>query len=132
MDAVFSWLLDNAFAIANDPRALSLFLFALVSLLLFHSTRRTRQELLAGLLECRRDGVEDAGIIVSVLTMLAEYRVVSLLTSKGPKRQPPPELAQLEEKYRLLRTHVHDVRNDRVQRMDKLALRVRATMKEKE
>lgn len=81
------------------------------------------------LAECQADGVSDRGFVLSWRALCAEYRT-ALLQATGGKRQMPPEVADMEEKYQELRRAVHDENNRRIARLKEKVADLERTAKD--
>lgn len=79
---------------------------------------RQRHELRAAILECRKDGLTDAGFLYTASNLTHQYRLL-LLGQLGGKREPPRELAKIDERFEKFRRELHDERSMRKLRLDR-------------
>jgi hypothetical protein len=107
--------------ILQSQVATQLLLLAAFVLLAGYTRRnldRNRTELKAALIECKRDGVVDAGLLQSAMTIIHRYRTVTISTLGG-RREVPEEFREIDHDFQELRRRAHDVKNDRVVRLNR-------------
>lgn len=105
-------LLQSRFALAI------LLLLAAIGLVVYvrREVQRTRHEMKVAIIQCQRDSLADASFLRTSMGIAHEYRTMMIAVFSG-RREPPPELDKLNERFQELRRKIHDDVNERRARL---------------